>query len=82
MTSIYIVTRFERHVSEEAFPAQRIRNFVGNRLVEAHVPGNAQATDTVTLEPDVPSRYIRSCLGRGRQAQRNPQIGRESQMLA
>jgi hypothetical protein len=44
------VTCFERHISEVAFTGQRIWNFVGNRLVEEHVRGNAQATETGTLE--------------------------------
>jgi hypothetical protein len=32
-----IVTSFENHVSDVAFLGQRIWNFGGNRLVEAHI---------------------------------------------
>jgi hypothetical protein len=34
----------QRNVSEVALPGQRIWNFFGNRLVEAHIYGNAQST--------------------------------------
>jgi hypothetical protein len=36
----------ECHVSVVVFLGQRIWNFVGNRLVEAHIHGNAQDTET------------------------------------
>jgi hypothetical protein len=38
----YIVMCFERHVSEIAFLPQRIRSFVGSRLVEIHIRNNTQ----------------------------------------
>jgi hypothetical protein len=40
---MYTVKFSERHNYQVAFPGQRIWNFVGNRLVEAHIRGNAQA---------------------------------------
>jgi hypothetical protein len=48
-----VVTSFEWHVSEVVLLGQRIWNVVGNRLVEAHVRSNAQATGTGTLEAGV-----------------------------
>jgi hypothetical protein len=39
---------FKRNLSEVAFPQQPIWNFTGNRLVEAHICSNAQATETAT----------------------------------
>jgi hypothetical protein len=44
------VTSLESHPSEVPFPEQRISNFVGNRLVEAHIHSNAQVTETELLE--------------------------------
>jgi hypothetical protein len=43
------VTRFDSHVSEVAFPGQQMWNFLGNRLVEAHIRSNAQAAKTEIL---------------------------------
>jgi hypothetical protein len=40
----------KRNVSEVAFPGQRIWNFVGNRLVEAHIRDYAQAKETELLK--------------------------------
>jgi hypothetical protein len=47
---IYTVMCFERHVSEVVFLGQLIWNFVGDRLVEAYIHRNVQATKTATLE--------------------------------
>jgi hypothetical protein len=66
---INIVTCFEWHVSETAFKGQRIRNFVGNRLVEVYICGNAQATEI--SKQVFTSLEIRSCLSRGRQFKRS-----------
>jgi hypothetical protein len=44
------VTCFEKHISEVVFTQQGIWNFLGNRLFEAHIHGNAQATETELLE--------------------------------
>jgi hypothetical protein len=44
-----ILMYFESHVSEIAFFGQLIWNFVGNRLVKAHIHGKAQATGTGIL---------------------------------
>jgi hypothetical protein len=52
-TAIHIVTCFKSHVSEAAFPVQRIWNLVGNRLVEAHIRGNERTPKTGALEADV-----------------------------
>jgi hypothetical protein len=40
-----IVTCFGKHVSDVVYTQQRIWNLVGNRLVEAHIRGNAQNTE-------------------------------------
>jgi hypothetical protein len=50
---VYIVTCFESRISEVAFLGQQIWNFIGNQLVEAHIHGNAQATETELLEIDI-----------------------------
>jgi hypothetical protein len=43
----------ERLASEVVFPGQRIWNFAGSRLVEAHIRGKAQATEAEIVENDV-----------------------------
>jgi hypothetical protein len=58
----HTVTCFEKHVSEVVFSQQPIRKFFGNRLVEAHVHGIAQATET---EQVFPLRSFRSCFSSG-----------------
>jgi hypothetical protein len=40
--SVYLVTCFERRVSDAALARKRIRSFVGSRHVETHIRGNAQ----------------------------------------
>jgi hypothetical protein len=45
-----VVTCFESNNSEIAFLGQRIWNFVGNQLVEAHIHGNVQVTETELLQ--------------------------------
>jgi hypothetical protein len=43
-----LLTCFEKHVSEVAFPGERIWNFIGNRLVEAYIRDSAHDTETGT----------------------------------
>jgi hypothetical protein len=42
------------HVCQMVFTQQRIRNFVGNRLVEEHIRDKAQATETELVQIGVP----------------------------
>jgi hypothetical protein len=51
---INTVKCFVSHVSEVAFPGQRIWKFVGNRLVEAHICGNGEAKETELLQMGIP----------------------------
>jgi hypothetical protein len=44
---------FRSHISEVAFPEQPTWKFLGNRFVEAHIHGNAEAKETELLEIDV-----------------------------
>jgi hypothetical protein len=44
---------FERYVSKVEFSGQRIRNSVGKRIVEIHIQGDAQTTETEALEAGV-----------------------------
>jgi hypothetical protein len=37
-------------MSHVAFPGQWIRNYVGTRIVETHICGNAEVTETELLE--------------------------------
>jgi hypothetical protein len=50
---IYIVTCFESHVSDVAFPEQPIWKLLGNRLFEAHIRCNAHVTEKELLEMDI-----------------------------
>jgi hypothetical protein len=45
-----IVACFESHFSEVALLGQPIWRFLGNRLVETHIRGNVQATETELVE--------------------------------
>jgi hypothetical protein len=53
---------FEKHVSEVDFTQQRIRKFVGNRFVEAHISGILQDTETELGKIGTFLGSFRSCL--------------------
>jgi hypothetical protein len=52
------VTRFEKQVSEVIFMQKGISKFLGNRFVEVHIRGNAQATEIEPLEIDISFVYL------------------------
>jgi hypothetical protein len=47
------VTYFEGLVSEVVCPQQPVQYFIGNQLVETHICGNTEATETGTAEAGV-----------------------------
>jgi hypothetical protein len=50
MCRVNSVTCFEKLASEVVFTQQQILKFPGNRFVEAHIRGSAQATERELLE--------------------------------
>jgi hypothetical protein len=58
ISTLHTVTCFESHSSVVAFPGQRIWNFVGNRLVEAHIHDNEQDRVTELVEIDISFSFL------------------------